>query len=138
MSAPDDDHVCQEVAGARVHASPDLTPEARDAIGQVVGAARERFTRERQGSRPQVVRHSLASVARGGPLYRPTAVRLTQDSSAGLVPWQLRLSLGDPADAKHSVSMVLTAEQVDDPYQLSDALEAMLRTLYPPRTTRLP
>lgn len=122
MAAPDDDHVCQEVAGARVHASPDLTPEARDAIGQVVDAARARFLRE-----TAPVRHTLATVAAGShPLYPPLVVELVA-APPGRVKVTLR-RLGE----RRCTEWVPSADVLDDPGRLSDALEAMLRTLCPP------
>lgn len=120
MAAPDDDHVCQDIAGARVHASPDLSAEARDAIGQVVQAARERYASERAP-----VLHTLATVARGGPLYPPVEVTLTS-----VAPDHVRIVLRLPG-TQRAVEWVPSAELVDDPCRLGTALEAMLRSLVP-------
>lgn len=131
MSAPEDDHVCQEVAGARVHASPDLTAEGRAAIAQVVEAARARYARENAP-----VRHTLATVAAGGPLYPPVEVRLTpvEGQVRGTVEVQLRV----PGTQRH-VHWSPSLDTLADPCRLSDALEAMLRTLCPlPNPGQLP
>lgn len=127
MSAPDDDHVCQEVAGARVHASPDLTPEARGAIAQLVEAAQARYARENAP-----VRHSLASVVAGGPLYPPVEVRLVR-AQPYLGDRRVAVTL---AHDGRRVEWTPTADLLDDPYRLSDALEAMLRRLCPPPAPR--
>jgi len=122
VSAPDDDHVCQEVAGARVHASPDLTPAARDAIAQLVDAARARYASERAP-----VRHTLLSVVAGGPLYPPLVVVLQAADTQ-----RVRVILRRTDDAARHVEWTPTLDVLDDPCMLSDALEAMLRTLCPP------
>lgn len=127
MSAPDDDHVCLEVAGARVHASPDLTPEARGAIAQLVEAAQARYARENAP-----VRHTLATVARGGPLYPPHLVEL--DHPADCPPDRVRVRLHLPGSGR-GAEWTPTAEVLDDPCRLSDGLEAMLRTLHHGRPT---
>lgn len=77
-----------------------------------------------------VVRHSLATVARGGPLYPPVRVTL-ESASRNLLPDMVRLTLQHGAP-DHSVAMVVLPDLLDDPHQLSDSLEAMLRTLVPP------
>lgn len=46
---PRTDHACQEIAGARVLAARDLTPEARAAIEQLVDAGRARFLADGSG-----------------------------------------------------------------------------------------
>lgn len=129
MSAPDDDHVCQEVAGARVHASPDLTPEARGAIAQLVEAAQARYARENAP-----VRHTLATVAAGGPLYPPLVVTLQATDTQ-----RVRIILRRTDDATRYVEWAPTVDVLAEPCMLSDALEAMLRTLCPqPDPGRLP
>jgi hypothetical protein len=51
MGRPDDEHVCFEMDGARVHGDPGMSPESREALRQVIAAARRRFDTEHGGGR---------------------------------------------------------------------------------------
>lgn len=80
------------------------------------------------------IRHSLVSVAVGShPLYPPLEVHLLGQEAG-----HVRLQLRRPGEQR-CVEWVPSAEVLEDPYRLSDGLEAMLRSLCPqPASGRLP
>lgn len=76
MARPDDDHVCQPILGeagellAVAHVSPDISPEARAALGDLIAAVHRMWDAKPPEVRTEIERRQAASRERIAAMNR--------------------------------------------------------------------